>query len=325
MFAHAAILCKLLEDRGEDPDLIVQVLNDSRFVQPSSIEKYCRLLKQRQPTYRNLDTRLSTNFTSCSQSGILYGLTERPLIVVLTRNSSQWIGKQASFFTSNSFDSIFYVDSRSHDKTEEVLARLGVRYVLHDSIGNTPETGMRKVISDNPDRWILRLDDDEIISPLAYHDLCLRLKSGVITSEHTYSLPRKWLFIDPESRRICISRYQVFLDHDYQTRLFYSGSVEHDSRLHTPGFTLSSGVAPVRLQRYCEILHFDSVIHSLSDRLLKLMRYDRISPGNFTRYKSFYIPETIPIDYHCAIPFEYYACDPEVLAYGLTHCSADSD
>lgn len=321
MFAHATKLTKWLEDRGENPDLIVQILNDSRFVQPSSIEAYCRLL-DRNFSFGRTDCGTSAKtFLDFSHSISFHHSLEKPLIVVLTRDSGAWIAKQARYFSENSFDAIFYVDARSDDMTEQVLAGLGARYVLHGSVGGTAETGMLKILNDNPNRWILRLDDDEIISPLAYEGICISLNSGLLNTDHCYSLPRKWLFLDSTTPRIYVSRYQIFLDLDYQLRLFFSGSVEHTSKLHTPGFTLTSGIAPIKLDRYCEILHFDSVVHSLSNRLLKLIKYDNNSPGNFTRFKSFYLPEIIPFQYHCPIPFEYYACDPVVLSYGLSLCS----
>lgn len=316
MFAHATKLAKWLEDRGENPDLIVQILNDSRFVQSSSIEAYCRLLDKNYSFGRTDCSTLASTFIDFSHSSSFHGSLEKPLIVVLTRNSSSWIAKQACYFSENCFDTLFYVDARSDDMTEQVLAGLGARYVLHDSVGGTLESGMHKILSDNPDRWILRLDDDEIISPLAYEEICIRLKSGLLNTDHCYSLPRKWLFLHSTFPRMYVSRYQIFLDLDYQPRLFFSGSVEHSSKLHTPGFTLTSGIAPIKLDRYCEILHFDSIVHTLSNRLLKLIKYDNISPGNFTRFKSFYLPETIPFRYHCPVPFEYYACDPVVLSYG---------
>jgi len=321
MFAHAAKLAKLLEDRGENPDLIVQILNDSRFVQPSSIEAYCRRLDKNYAFRRNDCGALARSFVDFSHSSIFHGSLERPLITILTRNSSSWIAKQARYFSENCFDAIFYVDAQSDDMTEEVLAGVGAKYKLHDSVGGTLESGMHKIISDNPDRWILRLDDDEIISPLTYEGICISLKSGLLNTDHCYSLPRKWLFLHSTLPRIYVSRYQIFLDLDYQPRLFFSGSVEHTSKLHTPGFTLTSGIAPIRLDRYYEILHFDAVVHSLSNRLMKLIKYDNISPGNFTRFKSFYLPETIPFQYHCSIPFEHYACDPVVLSYGFSLCS----
>jgi len=318
MFPHAARLVQLLSSRRENPDLIVQIINDSRYVHPRSIDTYCRLLENDQVLCSAHHRIVSRPMPNTPIFGALSNLRPRPLVVVLTRNSALWIAKQATYFKRSHIDAVFYVDSRSVDHTISMLADAGATYCVHRTVGESPETGMYKILRDFPNRWLLRLDDDEILSPLAYQDICTRLDDGLLNEQYCYSFPRRWVFWSDADglAQTFVSRYQVFLDHDYQPRLFFSGSVKHNAALHTAGYTLLSGFSPIILDRYCEILHFDALVHSLSDRLLKLAKYDSMSPGNFTRYKSFYLPETIPLKYHCAIPFQKFECDPDVLTYG---------
>ena len=303
MFPHSVELSSVLQSFNLDSDLIFQILIDSRFVSSKALKKYCSLLHH--STFHA--ARSSSIFPprlAHPQVSFTPNSPTKPLIVVLTRDSARWIEHQINYFKANQFDFLYYIDSNSTDNTVDVISSLGVNYRINDSVSSTFESGFSKILSDlsNSGRWILRLDDDEIISSSTYEYICYLLSFYVNSQQSTFSLSRKWLILDPDHPLPAVSRYQIFLDGDFQNRLFHSGYALPDVRIHTSGYQSKSQFPPYLLPSFCSIYHLDAIVHPLSSRLSKLLRYDSISPGNFTRFKSFYVPENIPLSFHLPLP-----------------------
>lgn len=103
MFLHSKDLSMYLLESQVPNDLIFQILIDSRFVSNTAVKTYCELLR------KSSDCESSDHFAIPSNrltSSIDYRLSPRlikPLIIVLTRNSSSWISHQATFFSKERY------------------------------------------------------------------------------------------------------------------------------------------------------------------------------------------------------------------------------
>ena len=211
-----------------------------------------------------------------------------------TRNSAKWILPFVRAYQRLGINPVYLVDSRSSDATEAMLRDASMRVEKVTPSADRVEAIMSLIPEFCRTSWALRLDDDELPSRSLLNWLESDLKA---VKEDAVSLSRRPCLLGRDGV-LRYSRAEVFYwnEHyplmlDPQTRLFRPDRVTYTSEIHTPGFitTLPAGNAPARAY----FLHFDWILRSTAERILKLRQYDTQTQGAGTNFANFYLPECL--------------------------------
>ena len=155
------------------------------------------------------------------------------------------------------------------------------------------------VISSRHSGWVLRLDDDELISQELLQNITHKLDS--LKPKVSYSLPRIWI------RKRDSIWHQSFMakpsqgDSDRQVRLFHTDHVIVDKKLHTPGFKIKKSKD---LNLGLNIIHLIWEIENLESRVNKIRSYETLEPGAGVGKLRYYLPEVFPNHRHKWRPLE---------------------
>jgi hypothetical protein len=221
--------------------------------------------------------------------------TDAVRLVIITKNSAPWIGEILDAYARFGISPRVLLDGFSTDTTEDVLSR---RRADYDKIW--PELprveAAIRLIGDHVDnRWVLRVDDDELPSRalLSWIDRNLEdFNSDVV------GVPRRWLRLSADG--CCEYSRHPLLCHqagamDIQWRLFQPRKVQYTTDIHTPGFFVGNAlVAPDTAY----LAHFDWVIRSREARLSKIKNYDQQGEGAGSFFRDLYVWEDADIDSH---------------------------
>jgi hypothetical protein len=138
-----------------------------------------------------------------------------------------------------------------------------------------------------PEGYVLRLDDDERISP----KMLAWLKGGFYRSEPIWKFARAHFF---GTEGLIVTNPPLWPD--VQTRLGKKQYMGGRTAIHC-GNPSGGGVeAPVYLE------HFKFLIKTLADREAIVERYDRVSPGCGTSFAAFSVPEKVIEKFNYAEP-----------------------
>lgn len=155
------------------------------------------------------------------------------------------------------------------------------------------------VLSSGHSGWVLRLDDDELISQELLHKIMSNVES--LNPRMAYSLPRIWI------RKRDSTWHQSFMakpsrgHSDRQIRLFHTDHALVDTKLHTPGFKIKRSKD---LNLGLNIIHLIWEIEDLESRIHKIRGYESIEPGAGVGKMRYYLPEVFPDSRHNWLPLE---------------------
>ena len=211
-------------------------------------------------------------------------------VVVPTRDSAGWIEAFAGFYRGIGIEPLYLYDTRSLDTTLSILRHIKADVIPVEPKFDRVESMLSFTQTVIQTKWVVRFDDDELPS-LA---LIEWLDSSLVhVKETSLALSRRdALFVNGN---LCFSRLEDYYFHpkdptylDPQLRVFQPGNVNFIETIHTPGFDAShSGTAPVS----AFFVHFDWILCSFRQRLAKLERYERQSPGAGWGLAQYYLPE----------------------------------
>ena len=141
--------------------------------------------------------------------------------------------------------------------------------------------------------WVLRLDDDEIVSLEMLHEIINQLNT--LNPRIAYSLPRIWI-----RKRESVWHQSSMAkpsqgDYDKQIRLFHTDFATADTKLHTPGYKFKKSRD---LKCGLNIIHLIWEIENLESRANKINNYESLEAGAGIGKLRYYLPEVFPDDRH---------------------------
>jgi len=212
-------------------------------------------------------------------------------IIVPVCNAERWIGTILEAYDAMGLRPLFILDTRSADRTAEILAVRRARVLPATGRHARVESLLFTVVPSLRSPWLLRLDDDELPSRALLAWVAGNLH-GLPTS--VAGFPRQWvrrLEAGGWATSFCAGASRAAggtAEEDRQHRLFRRDAVALREDLHTPGFDLP---AVTEAPSGAVIYHFDWLVRCRDERLRKIAAYDRQSPGNGTRFAAYYLPE----------------------------------
>lgn len=138
------------------------------------------------------------------------------------------------------------------------------------------ESVLDDVIAECPDGYILRMDDDERISP----PMQRWLAAGAYRQHDHWAFPRMHLWPDAKHYIVNDPLYP-----DLQTRLSVKAKAGGRRRIHVGSPFGTGTVAPV------EIEHHKFLVRERAERERLVETYDRVLPGAGEHFKVFSVPE----------------------------------
>lgn len=211
-------------------------------------------------------------------------------ILVPTRNSARWVGAFYRAYRRLGIDPLYMVDTRSNDGTGELLRELGANILpvapKHDRV----EVMLELARDACGDEWVIRFDDDELPSSRLIAWLNRHIGS---VQEACLAMSRRDVLM--HDGRLCFSRMELYYFHprlptylDPQWRGFVPSQVKFTGKIHTPGFEFPSYTDAPETAYF---VHFDWMLRSRAERMEKLRRYERQSPGGGWGFAQYYLPE----------------------------------
>jgi FkbM family methyltransferase len=212
-------------------------------------------------------------------------------IIIPVCNASQYISfiSDAWENTKWGIDPIFILDTRSSDKTEEIL--LDKKCTLVRGSGTKPcvESLLSNVLPNLEFRWLLRFDDDEFPSVEMLNWISNNLST---VKEPVVSFPRQWVGYQEGGGRWNAARYFEG-SYDHQYRLFRPHDVGFTDEIHTPGILVEKYL---KADDSAILFHLDWVLRSKQQREEKIKKYDHIRAGAGTNFSKYYLPENYESD-----------------------------
>jgi glycosyltransferase involved in cell wall biosynthesis len=205
-------------------------------------------------------------------------------IVIPTINSARYIDIVLGFYLRHQIPVSVLVDDRSCDETFAIAKSLVSDTRLIRNCGTGMEDMLPSIAEMCPARWILRIDDDE----LPTLGMMQFVKEAMGHPEiDAYGFPRYQCAISREA--LLLQAKAVSTSVHQQWRLYQPTRVTFHNTWHTPGFH------PERIQTSAPasaiLIHLDWAVHTYAERLEKIERYDAHTPGEGTKWRSYYLYE----------------------------------
>lgn len=200
-------------------------------------------------------------------------------IFIPTRDSEGHIIQFLREYRKLGVEPLYIVDSRTRDRTRQLLHSNQARFLEFEPTGDYPEAGMIEFGAKNCNTdWVLRIDDDEFFSKSLLEWINNR---GVYSNNQSWKISRREVFrVDSQFVfNRSIARYDdpsnpFFLN--AQARFFNVNRVEFINQVHTPGIHNSHFFSFVPETAF--IIHTNCLLMSFSERLSKLLKYEEIKP-----------------------------------------------
>jgi len=211
--------------------------------------------------------------------------TDHVSVIILTQNSDEYLPILLEFLADYFSEIIVGVDRKSTIKTFEVAGRYTEKVFWIDNPGGIVEHTIEMLVSHCSNDWILRLDDDELVS-LGLIDF---LEKHLLTlSVDAVGIHRKWCRVNLKSSSLEYSTNPLY-GYDWQWRLFRKDKIGFNTNVHTPGISFQTETkAP--LEGF--IVHLDWVYRDFGYRREKVARYESISEG--LGHSAYYLYELDP-------------------------------
>lgn len=208
-------------------------------------------------------------------------------VIVPTLNSEKTIAPLLSLLSSNYKDIIVGIDSKTKDSTRNVVRNFDCKIITIRNKLNYVEGMFGSFFDYCKYDWILRIDDDELLSSGLIKFTRDSLNQLKKQSFDAIGIHRKWC-------RFKNNSLQSFngppFEMDWQYRLFNKNRIKLKNEIHTSGFDFNQ---PLFLnQKDAYILHLDWIYHSYDFRLKKVKKYEKLKPTSL--WKNYYLYESIP-------------------------------
>lgn len=213
-------------------------------------------------------------------------------IVIPTRNSARWIGVLLDAYREIGIEPLYVVDTRTADRTFDVLAGMKAEVVPFTPSGDHVEAGMIEFGSKAAQaEWVLRLDDDEFPSRALVDWIAA---TGTRSVRDGFYVSRRDLFGHDgrphynrrRSAYTSIARPAFLGAH---ARLYRPARLTFHDRVHASGIVDEAlfGFAP----ETAFFVHLSALVTSPAERLGKIRTYEAIAPGSTWRLADEYLPE----------------------------------
>lgn len=226
-------------------------------------------------------------------------------VVVPTRNSAGRLPALLRHYRRRlGIEPLFLLDATSTDATEQMLLRAKARF--HATVPPAPrvEAMLPAIVGMvPPDRWVLRVDDDELPSRRLIDWLADFLPGFPLD---TVAVHRRFARVTGKGKLKWAVCWRMMdgageWGKDRQWRVYRPGRACHVDILHSPGIEVGRWASS---PEDAYLVHFDWVLRSRAEREAKVMAYERQEAGKGVKHLPYYVPEDVPpgeIAYH---PFE---------------------
>lgn len=199
-------------------------------------------------------------------------------VVIVTRDSAGWIGTIADAYRRLGLRPLYLVHDKTRDATTEILVKAGEDVRPITLARDYVEAAISQFPNLVEEDWVLRMDDDEFPSRrmIDFTQKAInRTKEQAIVFPRREALPHVAPLAYPRMEILYNAPLIPFLI-DPQARAFRHREVAFSAEIHTPGFVPASvRVAPENAY----MVHFNTTVRSFAQRLAKLARYEKESPG----------------------------------------------
>lgn len=198
-------------------------------------------------------------------------------------NSSKHLSIVLGYLTRYFEDIVIGVDSKSDLATKIEASKFNCTVITFENNGSFfCGSLLEKFKPYCKHSWVLRLDDDEIISMGLVHYLKNNLTKIV---KQVVAFERKWARLSREG----FLQYSLYpkMKHDWQVRLYRVDQVSYTPGLHTSGILYNS-LEYVTQNAF--VVHLDWILKSYDQRLAKVEKYEKIDKG----FRDYYLYEELP-------------------------------
>lgn len=214
-------------------------------------------------------------------------------VVILTQNSEGHLPLLLEFVSRHFAEIVIGVDRKSTEQTFTAARRFTEKVFWIDNPGGIVEETIERLVSRCSNDWVLRLDDDELVS-LGLVRFIERILPTLDVD--AVGIHRKWCRVNLDKGALEYSTNPHY-GYDWQWRLFRKSTVGFNTRVHTPGIAFRT---ETRAPLDGFIAHLDWVYRDYGYRRDKVARYESISMGmghaayylyeDDPAYKSFFAP-----------------------------------
>ena len=209
-------------------------------------------------------------------------------IFIPTMNSERYIDVVLKYYSDLGVTVQVLVDSKTTDKTFEVVSRYVSPQIMQNETGSIPDDVMEEISKKMGTDWVLRLDDDELPSKAM-----LDFVSNIINYDEIDTIGFRRYQCAVAKCGCVLSSQDVNPDTHRQWRLYQPRKVDFVKRIHTPGFRRNRQRS-IRAPDDAFMIHLDWAIHSYEERLSKIERYERHTPGSGKPWRPYYLYEESP-------------------------------
>lgn len=220
-------------------------------------------------------------------------LIENVSVIVLTQDSEKRLPLLLESLAGHFSEIVVGVDTKSSDGTLAAARKFAGKVVSIDNPAGTVEATIEQLASFCSNEWVLRLDDDELIS----HGLLRFIEQHLeFLSVEAIGIHRKWCRVNLAGAHLEYSTNPLY-GYDWQWRLFRKSSVGYCKGFHTPGICFRTETkAP--LDGF--IVHLDWIYRDFGYRKSKVARYEAISAGK--GHGAYYLYELDSMHRSCFAP-----------------------
>jgi MoaA/NifB/PqqE/SkfB family radical SAM enzyme len=192
--------------------------------------------------------------------------------MILTCDSGKFLAILLETLSNFFAEIVVGIDPKSMDGAYSVARQYASKIVPVDNPAGIVEAVLEQLASHCSNDWILRLDDDELISSGVPEFIRNYLPSLAVDA---VGIHRKWCRVNLSTSSLEYATHPVY-GFDWQWRLFRKSKVTFNRSVHTPGIGFGTETkAP--LDGF--ILHLDWVYRDLQHRRNKVVRYEAMRKG----------------------------------------------
>jgi len=210
--------------------------------------------------------------------------SKRVSIMIPTINSEPYIGLILRYYYDLRVNIHVLVDSKTNDKTFEIAQNYASVEIMENKTG-VIEDSLEEISKKMGTDWVLRIDDDELPSKAM-----LDFVYEVIHQEEIEVVGFRRYQCAVSKPGFVLFSQEYDSDKQRQWRLYRPLKVDFIKKIHSPGFRRNSQRS-LKAPDDAFMIHLDWAIHSYAERLLKLERYERRTPGSGNNWRPYYLYE----------------------------------
>ncbi len=215
-------------------------------------------------------------------------------VAIPTRDSAGWIGALLDLYAAHAIRPVILLDGRTRDDTAAIATAHGCRIVAVEDFRFTEGVvSLTRQCVSTP--WALFMHDDEAPSAALFDWLA---GPEPRTTASSIALSRRWARYEP-GEPLRFGRSDHWQDRtgrhgfDHMWRLFRPDRVRFTAAMHSDGFFIGHWA---RLPPELFFVHFEWVLRTPEQRVMKLRGYDRHRYGYGRFFESMYLPERTPVE-----------------------------